>query len=595
MQLMKNLVCLVVLANLVAGSVSWANPAGGNNLAALDDPPWPDMASGPSADPGSNTGLAWGDFDGDGDEDLYLVKDGPDGPNVLLVNDGSGTFSVCDVPLLGDSGKGLASSWGDFDNDGDLDLFLANQDGGNRVFRNDGAGGTCWLFSEVTSADLSLNLESVAAEWVDVDHDGNLEVYISNRDGANQLFSSDSGFLDQVPSELSFPGASQGVAWCDYDLDMDPDLWLVSESDEDFLYTQNNASGFGEQIWTSVISGQGCSWGDFDNDGDFDLFVTYWGQDDILWENLGSGQFQPVANSGLDLLGFGQAAAWGDYDNDGFLDLFVANSFGTNWLFKNLGGSGQFSSVIDITGLAVDRSIGAAWSDVDLDGDLDLYICNYQENNKLLRNDEPDNGNWLQVDARGFSGGTKSNRAALGAIIKVEAGGLTMWRSVSGSTGYGSQGSLVQHFGLGDATIVDQVTVFWPFDLGNGAHSPSTITGVAINQRLLVEEQDNQLSGVPGADSTRSFTLGDCFPNPFNPRTTIEFSLERAAIVDLRVYDVSGNLIKVLVAGSSLSAGDHRVDWTGRDQSGNRVSAGVYLYRFASGGMEEIRRVVMVK
>ena len=313
---MKRLIHLVVLATLVAGSAFLANPAGGDNLAAID-PPWPDIASGPSADPGRNSGLAWGDFDGDGDDDLYLVKDGPGGPNVLLMNDGSGTFSVCDAPLLADTSKGLASSWGDFDNDGDLDLFLANQDGGNRVFRNDGAGGTCWLFSEVISTDLSLNLESVAAEWVDDDHDGILDLYISNRDGANQFLSSDNGFLDQVPGVLSFPGGSQGVAWCDYDIDMDADLWLVSETDEDFTYTQDNASGFEEQVWTSVISGQGCSWGDFDNDGDFDLFVTNWGLNDILWEHLGSGQFQPVANSGLDLMGCGPAAAWGDYDNDG--------------------------------------------------------------------------------------------------------------------------------------------------------------------------------------------------------------------------------------------------------------------------------------
>ncbi len=556
---------------------------------------WVDIATGPVADPGNNTGLAWGDFDGDGDDDLYLAKDDSGQANVLLVSNGDGSFEVCDVLVLGDTGVSLGASWGDYNNDGYADLFLANLDGGNRVFRNEGPGGNCAVFTEVFAADLNLTGESVGFEWVDYDHDGKLEVYVSNRDGANQLLSSANGFMDLAPVDLQYPNASQGAAWCDYNQDLKPDLFLVTEGFEHHLYAQQSPAAFADQVLTTKISGQGCSWGDYDNDGDFDVFVTYWGQNDVLWDNLGNGQFAPVTAPWLGTHDKGQSAAWGDYDNDGFVDLFVANSFEPNVLYHNEGGTGEFSVVTDLEGPATDRSIGAAWSDVDLDGDLDLYICNHNAANQLLRNDQSSQGNWLQVQVRGLADGTQSNGMALGAVIKVEAGGLTLWRQVSGSSGYASQSSLVQHFGLGSETAVDQVTVTWPYVNPDGSHHETVILDPATNGRLLVVEPPYSVSSVPDGQVPQTYALGQCHPNPFNPQTSLPFTLTEAGRVDLRVYDVSGNLVKILVAGETRAAGEYTVVWHGRDQAGNKASAGVYFYQFLVDGRGETRSAVMVK
>lgn len=557
---------------------------------------WVDIATGPVADPGTNTGVAWGDFDGDGDDDLYLAKDDSGQSNVLLMNNGDGTFQVCDVLVLSDTGVSLGASWGDYNNDGYPDLFLANLDGGNRVFRNEGPGGDCAVFTEVFGVDLNLPGESVGFEWVDYDHDGKLEVYVSNRDGANQLLSSANGFMDMVPVDLEYPTASQGAAWCDYNQDLMPDLFLVTEGVEHHLYVQQSPAAFADEVLTTFISGQGCSWADYDNDGDFDVFVTYWGQDDVLWENLGNGKLVPVTASWLGIRGKGQAAAWGDYDNDGFVDLFVANSFGPNVLYHNDGGTGQFSVVAGLEEPATaDRSIGAAWSDVDLDGDLDLYICNHDGANKLLRNDQSSQGNWLQVQVRGLADGTQSNGLALGAVIKVEAGDLTQWRQVSGSSGYGSQSSLVQHFGLGSETAVDQVTVTWPYVKPDGSHHQTVILDPASNERLLVVEPPYWVSSVPDVQEPRTYVLGQCHPNPFNPQTSLPFTLTESGRVDLRVYDVSGNLVKILVAGETRAAGEYTAVWHGRDRAGNKVSAGVYFYQFLVDGRGETRSAVMVK
>ncbi len=587
---MKKLLVVIVAVGLPLAI--WAPDSSGRNIPAATN--WMDIATGATADPGHNSGLAWGDFDGDGDDDLYLTKADLGEPNVLLMSNGDGSFDVCDVPVLGDTLTSLSASWGDFDHDGDPDLFLANLDGSNRVFRNDGAGGSCWQFTELFSANLALVGETTSAEWVDYDHDGQLEVYVSNRDGNNQLLAGGAGFVDVVPTDLLFPGASQGTAWCDYNGDLLPDMYLVGEDTNNFLYEQQGPSSFIEQTLTTNLSGQGCSWGDYDNDGDFDVFVTHWNRRDILWENQGGGVFAALTSSWLSNSN-GQAAAWGDYDNDGFLDLFVANSYGPNELYHNEGGSGNFTLVGNVEPPATDRTIGAAWADVDLDGDLDLYLCNHDASNKLLRNDQSGATQWLRVEVRGVGTGAQSNGSALGAIIKVEAGGLTMWRQVSGSTGYGSQGPLVQHFGLAGETVVDRVTVTWPYRDGNGLHYQSQVTNLAANQTILMVEPVIAASAVPDRQLPLNYTLGRSVTNPFNPQTTLPYSLVQAGRVDLRVYDLNGNLVKVLIAGETLGAGQYSATWQGRDQAGKRVAAGVYFYHFLFDGVGETRRVVLVK
>ncbi len=179
--------------------------------------------------------------------------------------------------------------------------------------------------------------------------------------------------------------------------------------------------------------------------------------------------------------GNSQSCAWGDYDNDGWLDLFVANAGGGNFLYRN-NGDGSFSSV---TGQAIaddqSTSAGCAWGDYDNDGFLDLVVAGVGQN--LLYRNNGNSNSWLKANCIG----TVSNRSAIGAKVRLKAtiGGRTFWqlREISGGSGYVSQNSLIAHFGLGDAKVIDTLRIEWP----SGA--VQELQNVAANQMLTITEQ----------------------------------------------------------------------------------------------------------
>ncbi|MBK7047832.1 MAG: VCBS repeat-containing protein [bacterium] len=246
--------------------------------------------------------------------------------------------------------------------------------------------------------------QSIACAWLDIDHDGNLEVYVSNRDGSNQLLRILPQIEDITPPDLQYATATQGFAWGDVDLDMDPDLYIVGEGVEHAFLEQQSDNRFLPIGVPSPIGGQGASLGDFDNDGDLDIYVTHWGPGNRLLRNDGQGNFLPVASPVLENTAWGQAAVWGDYDNDGYLDLYLANYATANVLLHNEGGTGTFTAAPDSVLGGDGASIGAAWSGIDDDGDLDLYVCNNGQPDVLARNNLDDVGNWLKVRLHGYRG-----------------------------------------------------------------------------------------------------------------------------------------------------------------------------------------------
>ncbi len=555
---------------------------------------WTDIATGtPLASVFTGSAIAWGDFDSDGDDDAYVVGVGINSLNALFVNDGEGGFIECTPTLLADPGAGMDATWGDFDNDGDLDLFLANYDSENRLFENLGSGSGCWNFADVVDAEINNTGSTVAAVWVDYDHNGSLDLYVSNNDSNNQLLlQTESGWQEAGISDITNLGPSQGCAWVDFDMDFDEDLFLSFEGEVDILFEQISPTEFHPIIMPSDLSGQGCSWADYDNDGDMDIYTTAWGPGNTLWRNDGDGLFTPVVSLLLENYRNGQAGVWGDYDNDGFVDLYLANYNSTNRLFRNEGGTGGFTLVQNNLLQDDSNSIGAAWSDIEGDGDLDIYVNNYDGDNRLYRN-ELDNGNsWLEVRLEVYAPGSQSNGAAIGALIRVDADDLVMWRRVSGGSGYSSQSSLTQHFGLGYATMVDRVTVFWPFDFYNGAHNITVFENILPGQIFTVDEH---VSGTDNLESPLAFRLRPCYPNPFNPMTTISYDLPQESRVDLAIYDVTGRLVTRLRSGEVESAGLHDVVWRGQDHRGRIVASGVYLYRLQAGGNSETRRMVLMK
>jgi len=375
-------------------------------------PVFTDATSGPLGDTGAGFGVAWGDYDGDTDLDVYLSNGSA---NKLFRNDGAGVFTDVTSGPLGNTSNGRGVAWGDYDNDGDLDLYLANYASANKLFRNDGAG----VFTDVTSGPLGDTGLGHNAVWGDYDNDGDVDLYLANEGQANKLFRNDGGdvFVDATSGPLGDTGNSIAAAWADYDNDGDLDLYFTNWFSGTNRLLRNDGSGVFVDVTSVPVTGNGwgtgIAWGDYDNDLDLDLYVVNHNQPNILLRNDGGGNFSDVTTGPLAQTAAGRGAAWADYDNDGDLDLYIANHEGDrNKLLRNDGVDG----FVDVTNslLGIDgNEHGMAWGDYDGDGDLDIYVANAGGANALLRNDVSNGNQWLQVNLVG----TTSNQSGIGICV----------------------------------------------------------------------------------------------------------------------------------------------------------------------------------
>jgi hypothetical protein len=483
------------------------------------------------------SGAAWGDYDNDGWQDLYVVNIvGPltmtqdefaasPARNALYHNNGDGTFTDVGAAAGVDlKSWGSGAVWGDYDRDGDIDLFVSSY-GENVLFRNNGDA----TFTDVTSNSGTGGLTGfwAGASWGDYDRDGWLDLYVTgyvqydpsvrlNRPSKydvenpasifpltfdperNLLYhnNGDGTFSETaVPAGVDNPsGRGLEAAWADLDDDGWPDLYVANDVSDNVFY-RNLADGtFADVSHPSLVadyrSAMGLGVGDWDNDLDLDLFITHWlAQENALFSNqLMPGpanetsppqlRFRDVA----DRVGLGQASldlvGWGtsffDYDNDGFQDLFVTNGSTLqnsddpdllvtmrDLLFWNGGAERGFFDVSEFSGphfseLVVGR--GAAFADYDNDGDIDIFIVNHGAAAVLLNNPGHASNHWIKVSLRGI----ESNTQAIGARIRVVAGDDKYLAEVGSQPSYLSQNSMVAHFGLGRATHVDSLVVRWP-------------------------------------------------------------------------------------------------------------------------------------
>ena len=542
---------------------------------------WTDATTPPLDNPTDGHGIAWGDFDNDGDDDLFLANAGD---NALLRNDGEGSFTK--MPNLPSSGgDSRSAAWADYDNDGDLDLYLVNWGSANHLYRNDGGG----EFSDVTTSPLDCDLQGNNVAWADFDNDGDMDLFFTNFDGPNKLVRNDGGtFVLVEGTPLSFTDASRGAAWGDFDADNDPDLYVSVQDGPNRLF-RNDGGGMFLDVTTAPLdddgSGKGVAWADYDNDGDLDLYLVNRFTPNRLFNNDG-GVFTNVADEVVGDTGDGRTCGWGDYNNDGWLDLFITNNDGENKLFHNLGGE-AFADTTCGDLMNPVPAWGMGWSDYDNDGDLDMYVSHHTWEglpNHMFRNDLITNNSWLQVELVG----TQSNRFGVGARVQVGSPTslVTQTREITAGSGYMSQPSVVAQFGLNQTNMVD-VTIYWPS--GVVQHR----TNQAVNTRLVIEEPSNA-SGVDDLAKPLVYDV-NCHPNPFNPMTNIEFSLPRPGMVSLQVYDLTGRLMRTLVSGTSYDAGTHTVPWNGTDKDGRTVASGVYFYRFESGDHRQSGRMVLLK
>ncbi|MEN8238323.1 MAG: PKD domain-containing protein [Actinomycetota bacterium] len=459
-------------------------------------------------------GATWSDYNGDGLLDLYVVNGAGDpfdveDENVLFRNEGDGTFSDVTVETgTGDPYVAMRNVWADYDRDGDLDLYSHNFQK-STLYQNNAN-----VFTDVNgTSGAGLEMEKgTGAAWGDYDNDGWLDIHATSFPGTNALLhnNGDGTFTDVQPtSGMSLSAAVMGNVWGDFDLDGDLDMALAAVTDQDttFLYENNGDGTFTDiTVAAGIALEEGSStaavnWADYDNDGDWDLLITevaHGGSKVIpnrmyLYENQGDKTFiDATAAAGLTPVGVGDFydAAFADYDNDGDIDLYVGASDAANIMYQN-NGDGTFSDVSTDLGVGLPMTgMGIIWGDYDNDGNLDLYVVQHggAVPNVLFHNQGGSN-NWLQLELKG----TVSNPDAIGARVTVVANGQTQMREVSGGSGFFSQHSLVQQFGLGASTTIDSIEIVWPSGI------VQNVSGLTINERHLIVEAD---TGAPTASFT---------------------------------------------------------------------------------------------
>ncbi len=433
---------------------------------------------------------AWGDFDGDGLVDVFVsgvTWDSPPVRSSLYRNVGSDDFERMTNAVTAPALATEMPVWGDFDNDGDLDLYVIQANANsNRLFRNEGGG----VFTLVMNTATKDTTSHTGASWVDIDRDGWLDLFVTTRHtpnggGENDLFfhnERDGIFVawktNEVGAIVNDEASTGSPSWCDIDNDGSLDLLVGTlDSTRNFLY-RNDGTGHLTPITTSSLPPTGSYvtlvWADFNNDGWFDLVVTGNAVPLKLYLNRGDGEFEDVTTAaGLKFFAdYCYALATGDYDNDGDVDLYLANSGGNDILYVNQADATFIAK--DVGSPLIDGPSGvpdgATWVDYNNDGWLDLFkACGdtTPTPNFLYRNNLPASGighHWLKLQLQGVA----SNRSAVGARITVRA--LIGDREVQQTRQILSGGlgppcappGLPVHFGLGDATNVEVVRIEWP-------------------------------------------------------------------------------------------------------------------------------------
>lgn len=486
------------------------------------------ITDGPIAtDLNRSLGCSLVDYDNDGLTDV-LVSNELGLTNFLYHNDGGFRFSVAaSEPILAMKGDCSTGIWGDWDNDGDLDLWMSHfVPYKSCFFRNDLGAGKPTLFTQVTSGSwVNTIAASRGSAWADYDNDGFLDLAVANSSAENQsefLYRNDgSGGMVRVnaPPLTSSGGRSQTCSWADYDGDGDLDLYVANANDQQNFLFRNEGGGRFPRVAqgppaTTVGDWMSVAWADYDNDGDLDLYATTQypdrGYRNALYQNNGDGTFTAVVDDpAVTQWADSEGVAWGDFDNDGYLDLFVTTCCNQNDLLFHNERDGTFTRMDegDIANHGTAGS-GCAWADLDNDGFLDLFVSSDPftstapaEENYLYRNDAKANGNnnsWLLVRLVG----TASNRSAIGAKIRAKATlwGKEVWqmREISGGSGSSSQNDVRAHFGLGDAAQVDLVRIEWPSGI------VQEIPNVPGRQILTITEHQAGATGAPSLAASNS-------------------------------------------------------------------------------------------
>jgi hypothetical protein len=441
---------------------------------------------------GWQTGVCVGDYDNDGWDDLFCCFWGH---NILFHNNGDGTFTdvtkktgVYDEKIR----WGAGCTWLDYDRDGHLDLFVCN-------------------YIQLDPENTPSKTEPAICQWKGIPTmcgprglpgDTNV-LFHNNGDGTFTDVTEKAGILK--------PGPRYSITAVSYDFDNDgwPDIYVAVDSQPSILFRNNHDGTFSDQAVIAGVAysedgheqaGMGLGVADYDCNGSFDIFKTNFADDTCnLYHNNGDGTFSDVTfASGVGINN--QYVAWGcgfiDYDNDGWADIMQVNGHvypeiegrdtgqtfkNPRLVYKNLTG-GKFKDVSSEMGSGISEhfsSRGAAFGDYDNDGDIDVVILNMNDLPSLLRNDGGNAQNWIKIKLIG----TKCNRTAIGARVRVVTGTHAQMDEVHSGTSVMSQSDLRVHFGLGKTQTIDVLEVKWPT-----SQKIERFTQVKANQILTIRE-----------------------------------------------------------------------------------------------------------
>jgi hypothetical protein len=490
------------------------------------------------------SGCAFFDADGDGWPDVLLLnsKDwtsrGRKSLSALYRNNHNGTFtniiagSGLDVEMYA-----MGVAIGDYDNDGRDDVYITALDG-DHLFHNEGGG----KFRDVTTASGIQNANfGTSAAWLDYDRDGKLDLFVANYvqwtpkgdlwcslDGATKSYCTPESYkgtscklyrnlgggkfedVSQKAGIAEPTSKSLGITVFDYNNDGWPDIFVANDTQPNKLYRNNKNGTFTEEGMAAGVAfgedgvargAMGADSGDYDRSGRPHLLVGNFSNQMLgLYHNEGTGLFvdeapsSTVGRASLLTLAFG--VFFFDYDLDGYPDIFAGNGHIEEeigrvqpkvqykeppLLFRNLG-KRRFENVTAAMGAAFNRAIvarGAVYADIDHDGDLDLLISTNHGPAYLYRNDGGNKNKWLSVRLVG----TKSNRDGIGAVVRLESASGKQWNAVHSGGSYCSQSDMALTFGLGKDPVVTALEIEWP----SGARQ--RFTNIAANQFLRIDEE----------------------------------------------------------------------------------------------------------
>ena len=469
-------------------------------------------------------------------------------PNELYLNEGEMRFErMTDIGAAADTGYGMGAYAGDYDNDGDLDLYVTNL-GKNKLLENDGTG----FFTDLTdSAGVGDSSWSTAASFVDFDVDGNLDLFVSNyiswspetelscfskgqltyclptsyqAEAQDRVYRNNGdGTFDDVSSSaglLAAYGPGLGIVTADFDQENGIDVFVANDTMVNQLWLQQADFQFenSANLWGSAVddhgfpkAGMGIDTADFDHDGDFDVVVVnFEGQTDSFHRNEGSYFLDTTSRLGLGIgsrrfTRFGVLLA--DFDNDGAVDMYQANGkvdgvsasdedpfAEPNMLFQgDAEGDGfRFVEVEPAGGVSpalIHTSRSAALADLDNDGGLDIVVVNKDSNVYILRNVIHSENSWLRVRPE-----LELNQPAIGAVVTISHGEQRQTGLAKTSGSYLSSNDPSVHFGLGRLDTVDNVEIRWMDGLVENFGSYDANQELVLIRGRGVEKEENDQS-----------------------------------------------------------------------------------------------------